>query len=199
MHCGCFQATDSQLCHSCESDLWLRHPTVRLFDLTSTHIQAWTLFDWFPDEDRKVSMLMMSMKGGQLRSAFDFYAKAFISRISLTSLPSNTVLVPCPNLKGRDHSRVLAKAFSKLLGVPIIDALLPVGAPKSQKQKSRAERQRIQFQKTVVLRHKHVIFIDDIVTTGATAIAAQKALGPTVGFEVWCLAHRRQLAADSLI
>lgn len=46
------------------------------------------------------------------------------------------------------------------------------------------------------LTEKHVIFIDDIVTTGATAQSARKAVRSSLGFEVWCLAQRRQLATE---
>jgi len=197
-HCGSFQANDSQFCAACEADLWRRHPITRQFDIANTDIQAWALFDWFPDQDRKVSKLMISLKGGQLESAFQFYAKAFVIRRSLSDLPSNAVLVPCPGRPGRRHSEMWAQSVSKLLGLPVMEALEPEEENGTQKGKSRSERQRIRYRRKSVLRHKYVIFIDDIVTTGATAVAAQKALGPTEGFEVWCLAHRRQLAADLL-
>jgi predicted amidophosphoribosyltransferase len=142
---------------------------------------------------------MISLKGGRLESAFQFYAKAFVTRRSLFDLPSNAVLVACPGRQGRRHSEIWALSLSKLLGLPLIEALELEEDSGSQKGKSRYERQRIRFRKKNVLRHKYVIFIDDIVTTGATAVAAQKALGATEGFEVWCLAHRRQLAADLVI
>lgn len=190
---------NSQFCEVCETDLWDRHPIARAFELAGTHIPAWTLFDWFPDEDRKVSKLMISLKGGQMRAAFQFYAQAFVSRMELGTLPSDTVLVPCPSSKGRFHALVWAQSLAQVLGLPITEALeLETPSQGSQKHKSWSDRQKIRFRRTHVLRHKHVIFIDDIVTTGATAIAAQKALGPTLGFEVWCLAHRRQLATEPL-
>jgi predicted amidophosphoribosyltransferase len=45
----------------------------------------------------------------------------------------------------------------------------------------------------------NVIFIDDVVTTGATASSAKNALETAVNFQVWALAHRRDLAgADPL-
>jgi hypothetical protein len=180
-------------------DLWRRHPVVRQFDLANTYIQASALFDWFPDEDRKVSKLMISLKGGRLEAAFLFYARAFLSRRTCSDFPSNAVLVPCPGRSGRRHSEMWALSLAKLLGLPMIEALEPEEENGTQKGKTRYERQRIRFRRKNVLRHKYVIFIDDIVTTGATAVAAQKALGPTEGFEVWCLAHRRQLAADLVI
>jgi predicted amidophosphoribosyltransferase len=196
LHCGSFSAADSQFCRLCETDLWKRHSTTRAFELTATDIQAWALFDWYPDQDRKVSKLMMSLKGGRPGNAFDFYARAFVAHMNLASLPSNAVLMPCPNSKGRDHALSWAQALSKLIGIPIIQPLEFMPGHTSQKTKSVSERQKITFHATDHPTHKHVIFIDDIVTTGATAKAAKKALGRTQGFEVWCLAHRRQLAAD---
>ncbi len=196
LHCGSFFVTNSQFCQCCETDLWRKHPTTRAFELTATEIQAWALFDWFPDQDRKVSKLIISLKGGEPAVAFDFYARAFVARMPLASLPSNAVLLPCPNSKGRDHAANWAKALSKLLGIPVIQSLEFMPGHTSQKSKTISERQKIVFHATDHPTHKHVIFIDDIVTTGATALAAKKALGRTQGFEVWCLAHRRQLAAD---
>jgi len=196
LHCGSFRAGDSQFCTACETDLWNFHPAARTFELSGTEIQAWALFDWFPDQDRKISKLMITLKGGRPASAFDFYAQAFVAKMPLADLPSNAVFLPCPNSKGRNHALIWANSLSKLLGIPVIQALESMPGSSSQKHKSRSERQKIEFIKKAILRHKHVIFIDDIITTGATATAAKKALGLTAGFEVWCLAHRRQLAAD---
>ena len=139
---------------------------------------------------------MVDLKGGEPRAAYRFYARMLVSRMKYLELPSNTVLLPCPSTRRKDHAKALAIELSQILGVPVVQALMTEKSHKSQKQKSRSEREKIVFQKTASLRRKHVIFIDDIVTTGATAKAAKKALGLTEGFEVWCLAHRRQLATD---
>jgi predicted amidophosphoribosyltransferase len=197
--CGAAQCGDSQFCQSCESDLWKLHPTVRQFDLASTYIPATALFDWFPDDDRKVSKLMISLKGGEPSNAFRFYAEIFASRIATANIPSEAVLVPCPGSKDRRHAQAFAENLGQILGLPILHVLEHTSDYRSQKQKSRSERQRITFNCHTTLGRKHVIFIDDIVTTGATAVAAKRALGKTRGFEVWCLAHRRQLATEGLI
>ncbi len=197
MHCGAYRAGDSQFCEPCERDLWSLHPTVRSFDLAGTFIPATTLFDWFPDEDRKVSKLMISLKGGQPQAAFRFYAEIFAARVEIGHLPPETVLVPCPGTEGRDHARVWAEALGQVLGIPVVKALAHTSEHQSQKKKSRHERQKISLECRTTLRRQHVIFIDDIVTTGSTAIAAKRAIGRTQGFEVWCLAHRRQLATEA--
>jgi len=44
---------------------------------------------------------------------------------------------------------------------------------------------------------KTVVFVDDVITTGSTAMAAYIALGDPENFEVWTLAHRPKLAGST--
>lgn len=46
---------------------------------------------------------------------------------------------------------------------------------------------------------KSIVFADDVITSGATAMAAYMALGDPDGFEVWTLAARPRLAAKSSV
>lgn len=196
MHCGSTQCGDSQFCQHCESQLWLRHQSLEEFFVSENKIKGLGLFFWVPDQDRKVSNLMMTLKGGELTDAVQFYVSAFVSRLNC-AIPENSVLIPCPAThKNRPHAQLLAKSFSEILQIPAMDVLKKCGTNESQKTKSLKQRQSSTMVCAIDLSDKYVIFIDDIVTTGATAHAAFKAIGACRGFEVWCLAHRRLLAAD---
>jgi predicted amidophosphoribosyltransferase len=194
LHCGSFQSNRSQFCRVCEKVMWEAHPQNHRFTMEKSKITGTALFEWHPDQDRRISKLMINLKGGRLQGAFGVYAERFVSRMKGIDL-QETILVPCPAKGDRKHSQVLAQAFSSLLGLPVYD-VLENGSQSPQKGRLKRDRERILLTAKVQFPDKHVIFIDDIVTTGATAQAAANALKPNRGFEVWCLAHRRQLATD---
>lgn len=156
------------------------------------------MFDWFPNQDRKVSKLMVALKGGRLNRTMELYARIFVSRLYHMP-PDECVLVPCPSSDPkRKHAQILARAFSRILSIPASDSLVKI-SDGSQKKGSKAQRQKIKMDCMSDFQTKHVIFIDDIVTSGATARSARIAMGPCKSFQVWCLAHRRPLAAHSIV
>ncbi len=186
-------------CRACETTLWERHQLNHNFKISKLNIIGETLFSWFPDQDRQVSKLIAQLKGGKQDYAFDFYAQRFLARLT-ARIASDSCLIPCPSRGGApDHAAAFARSLSKYAGIPILDILKMPGNAGIQKAKSRQERQ----ERMLELRSKpalgNVIFIDDVVTTGATASSAKNALETAVNFQVWALAHRRDLAgADPL-
>src|SRR5262249_8267949 len=102
------------------------------------------------------------------------------------------VFVPIPS-RGPNHAAGLAKALSEWSGFPVREAL-HLTEDRVQKRLSRQHRQEIHFECLTPVKCKiprRTIVIDDIVTTGATARAAYRALGSQPFTQVWCLMDRR--------
>lgn len=186
-HCGSFFSNHSLFCSHCEKRLWHRHQVLEISEIDNSKIIS--LFDWMPDQDRQISKLMAGLKGGKLSSAFIYYTREFLARRK-PHLPSGeAVLVPCPGRRP-DHAWRFASVLSKDLSLEVWDVLNKEESQRSQKRKNRKQRAELRFFCHSAMAHKHVIFIDDIVTTGATIRAARKAIGPCQSFQVWSLARR---------
>lgn len=186
-HCGSFFSGKSLFCRSCEKRLWDRHQDRHISQLEDFKMIC--LFEWIPDEDRQVSKLLATLKGGRIPSAFYFYAKEFISRKKPILPDGDIVLIPCPG-KRPDHASVLTSVFAEILALPSDDCLEKEKNQIAQKKKNRKQRANLRFFCHSAMAKKHVIFIDDIVTSGATIRAARKAIGPCQSFQVWSLARR---------
>lgn len=116
--------------------------------------------------------------------------------------PSGCVLVPVPSdraavrERGYDHSRALAEAAGRELGLPARRLLTRSRAASDQVGRSRLARLGAQAGTMVAEQGaRTVIVVDDIVTTGSTAAEATRALraaGHTVvGLAAMCETPRR--------
>jgi len=105
-------------------------------------------------------------------------AGRILAAAMISAVPSDaTVLVPVPRslvrrvAYGIDQARVLATEVARLTGLPVADAL---GAPlwwRRQAGASRESRHAINFQKISEIPDG-AILVDDVCTTGATAMSA---------------------------
>jgi predicted amidophosphoribosyltransferase len=92
--------------------------------------------------------------------------------------------------------------------VPLFDIFEPPQKTnrKSQKSQDLAERAECRFQLRVDRQTVQdllasspgpIVFVDDVITSGATAMAAYMALEDPSRFEVWTLANRPKLARQT--
>lgn len=130
--------------------------------------------------------------------------------------PARLAIVPVPMslrrrlARGIDHSRVIAVGVARELGAPVLDALTRKHGP-SQRAVAPSERSRnvarvMRPRRTLDLRGRHVLLIDDVMTTGATMRAAARALAraPRPPAAIWACTlavtpdpHRRPATAEA--
>jgi predicted amidophosphoribosyltransferase len=146
--------------------------------------QVNALLSWYDSSERALPWLVKSLKGQEDAAVWRQIATLFLQ---VFGVPQAQALVPVPSA----HSRGLARALSELSGLPIHDVLIAT-KPSGQKRLNRGERQRIGFAiQGDCSKYTSVIVCDDVVTTGATARAAMRALGLPSRSAVWCLVDRR--------
>ena len=160
------------------------------------HFPHIRLFDWTSNHDIFIRFFLKSLKKGADRSIFDEMSQEILCRIiNFQSLDKKFVLVPAPPGPERgflqDHACLLARSLSYFSGLRLKNILVSLTNWKKQAQKTRAERKHLSFQTPVgAPRYDHVIFVDDVLTTGATARAVYLALGRPARFLALTLAWR---------
>ena len=121
--------------------------------------------------------LVRSIKFRNRRQALSALTKALS-----TSLAKNLdaiVAVPAQSARLRERGfhvpDLMASRLSKQLSFPVIKPLVRVDEG-SQQGRDRAERQAVEFRATSTVPER-ILLVDDVVTTGATAVACSVTLG----------------------
>ncbi len=167
------------LCASCERDFFLRvRPQTRMI---GNHIVHNYLIDWRPGD--KFTPVVHSLKGGGHR-----HAVHQLVRYCTHPDPGSPIFFVLGHPK--DHGWELATAFSTIYGGQLHG--LKRLTSKKQALLSRKARSKRRF-KPVRPGLKKALFVDDIVTTGATVQAAYRALGQPSKMTVWSLFYRNHL------
>ncbi len=108
-------------------------------------------------------------------------------KLQKLDLGTDMVIVPVPlNLRrrlsrGYNQSQLLAEVVGKRLRLPVVNAVKRTGNRSVQARRSRTERHRelrglFSLRSGVQLADKHILLLDDVLTTGATLSAVSREL-----------------------
>lgn len=195
LNCGDFNPNESRFCHLCE---------VKIFERSLANINMLTyrqglpifrLFDWNPGESDTFSSLVESLKGKYSQNEWLFYGSKLVLALETNVLQGDSqIIVPSPAIpSGRRHALYFAQGISNATGIKHMDCLEFIKhEPQRNLNKMERGKRRLKCKPDLDQQHlaKKIIFVDDIVTTGFTALAARKAFPNCENFIVLTLACR---------
>lgn len=188
-HCGLSFFKINFFCKPCWEKLENHKTTLNSKIYKTPDVVVRCLYTWSSKESI-VGDLIHGLKGGTPLAILELLAKD-LSRMQAHGPHSVVVPVPSSKVGVKDHAYILAKCISRELNFPFWDGLAWENKSTNQKFLSKTERFVSRMKKTKELSRKfNVILIDDLVTTGATALAAKKVLKGPNPIEVWSLACR---------
>ena len=176
--CGSLQPNKSALCEKCLRQL---NTYKKINDLNDN---CFSLYSWQPHVSDLISSYVYYLKSIFSYQSWSVISEEFLNSVKLEMNVQSTLLVPIPSSTGRNHSLYFAKNLSKLTGMPYKQVLSYVKTDQptqSQKQKNKQERAEQLFVidekfTDIIQSYKGIVFVDDIITTGATYTAAQQAV-----------------------
>jgi len=162
-----------------------------------------SLWIWDDEQDPLLRPVLNSFKGGYAARFAKWAAEVLVQVRAPACMDRIGFLFPrSTKANAHDHAWLLAQSFAAMWpGRAQVFGLTQVtGDTGSQKTKGLVDRSRIRFgpvDREKISRVEAWIFIDDVITSGATAMAAFMASGEPHSFEVWTLACRPKLAGKS--
>ena len=177
---------DRALCDHCADELYHRR-VITQRDLGAYRTRS--LFAWRRDDWLGLRWWAMALKQKEHDA---FWREAATWLIDAFGAPGGDVeLVPVPTSHSLNHARGLARALALRSEATVRDVLRPRrGGHQRRLDRSARQARRFDLDEDQMPPRGRVIVLDDIITSGATAEAAFRALGQPASCEVWCLMDR---------
>jgi len=105
--------------------------------------------------------------------------------------PWDHIIYPSRNHK-KDHAYGLAMEWSKILGIEATPLLL-TDPTRKQALQGVGDRKKIQFLRPKESIYGRILFVDDILTTGATGLASIECVSQLEIFAIWTVFYRPRL------
>lgn len=198
-HCQASFVSVDVLCSDCWSRLFKSSISgVRWLysEKNSNYIQVRYLIDWNQDNDALVESLIYALKGGrQMRAFLSLAEKMAINSIKRNQSGVKKIFIPAPSHTEKpDHASRLAEKLAKFFGSQYYQILQNQNSL-SQKHLGLNERKKTKLilQKQLDFNDQSIIFVDDVVTTGSTIMAAYRAMGYPRNFSAWVIANKEKM------
>ncbi len=202
-HCGRLGTSVNLFCRECTIDLCSIANRGETLHQPGYPFRVSALWTWNDENTFLVKNMVHAFKRG---FAAEFARSAAETLAFERDLYSDArPIFVFPGARRRDHAWLLAWSLARIWREARVIALERESDPAvNQKELSLSERTRIRFrspeeEKISCLRADGSTFIvvDDVITSGSTAMAAYIALGEPSAYEVWTLACRPKLAGKS--
>lgn len=209
--CGKSWGPIDLFCESCLPIFWSQCNRGESLKQAGYPFPVYSLFTWTKENDRVLRAFIYAFKQGWAVAIAKELALRMTSEISSRGeaplIPS--LLVPASSTGRFDHAQLFAEALAQAWpgGHPRVHTLTSAPDPffegTPQKARTVADRSRIRFiglsgrenlSYPAEISDQPWLFIDDVITTGSTAMAAYIALGEVFRFSVWTLTCRPKLA-----
>lgn len=188
VHCGSFFVGKSMLCSYCEKVLFLQCSVTKLWENEEEGVPFYSLFSWEQDKSVILNRLIMNLKGDKQARANQYFGKIISTRLKEMISANDKVLVcPCPSWsQNKDHAYYLATeisaGFMTDLKFPLLNGIKKQESKnlsKSERMKNIEQRFIINerfFEKFTQPHQTTLLFVDDVITTRATLLAAREKL-----------------------
>jgi predicted amidophosphoribosyltransferase len=190
MNCGSWLNLRTFFCGECHAKALEQFYSPKIIQVEGLLVKS--LLCWPPGKSDVLSALVLQMKNEKLRY-WNIWAQEFAIRWEEPNNLRKTLVVASESSSGKKHGENWAQSLAQNLGFDYACPLKPVKSDRRQRELNRQARKAREFKISEDFSIPHrtrVIFADDVVTTGRTALAAFEALKKPSNFEVWSLIYR---------
>ncbi len=188
---------DGLLCRKCWAILHRIKRPRRIANYNSLPFPIFYLFEWVADQSPLLNSLLICLKNPRTSAFHKRFAELLTFERGLIGRP---VVIPTPATRqgDQDHAYYLAYEIAHLYKTTPKNTLIWQDKQGKQREKGKKDRASARmvgrglYKKE--MKNQVVILVDDIITTGSTALKAYEALGSPKDFELWCLACRNPAA-----